>query len=259
MKTILAAGIFVAATIAGGCALAPPVEDWHRQEEASLRHLAGIISPIERESLLLLAADVVRLDGQTIIVLGSFRSAAGSMRTAIFRSADNGVTWQQADTWMAGCTACRAFVLDPQHAWVAVCWALPEELPPYYVLATSDGGRTWRRPRQGLTPSDGSPVLDRWAFDDCNKGKISFVCDDELVTFATADGGDTWSAAGRKQMAGAAVPQSDGGPGSLRASIDSATDVVLVEECVEERHWRELGRLPRVWRLADLNIEPAKK
>lgn len=259
MKPILAACLTITVAMSAGCMQSQPMaEECRRQEEVCLRTLVQNISPTERQSILLSATNVVRLDAQTLLLVGSFRSAAGSMRTAIFRSPDNGRTWQPGELWVAGCTVCDVFVLDAQHAWVAVCWDIQGRLPPYFFLATQDGGRTWRRSSQNLTPSEGTPLLDHWSFADANNGNLSFLCDDELITYLTSDGGQTWSPAGKKRAYRSLVPAPSVARGSLRVSVDPIADVLSVEECLDPGHWRELGRLPHVWRLTDVTLDPVK-
>ncbi|MDO8544141.1 MAG: YCF48-related protein [Opitutaceae bacterium] len=127
---------------------------------------AGACGASERPGLLLDGA----VAGRDIIVVGE--------RGAIFRSADNGRTWERAASLMASTLTGISFAGDAKHGWVVGHEAL--------IVASADGGRSWQQQYKGANPEES--FLDVLALDAHRAiavGAYGLLAD-------TSDGGATW-------------------------------------------------------------------
>jgi photosystem II stability/assembly factor-like uncharacterized protein len=109
----------------------------------------------------------------------------------LLRSGDGGRTWQSVTLGLpAAASMARASLSTqgPDHAWLAVpiqCEA--RSSCPVLVLASGDGGRTWRRTATDLRGLALPPVL---AFGDSRHGAALGA--DNRSLYVTDDGGLTW-------------------------------------------------------------------
>ena len=236
----------------------PPAQDWRQQEEFTLRHLMSTLRADSLEELRLSAEGAWRLDAQRVLLIGSFRSPVGAVRSAVLISDDNGRTWRLAEAWMAGCEAAAACVLDSQRAWVVMNWSIEGHLPPYFVFRTEDGGKTWDRSVQAVGPLEGTPDLDQVTFRTPKDGEISF-CDLGLkrYRFSTADGGMTWKFAAQDQGAPRKFALQTPRKGDMRVSTDYDLRLLILEEYAGNDRWQLLAYLPSMWRLRDGAFAPS--
>ena len=115
-----------------------------------------------------LMLDVVQA-GQRLVAVGE--------RGHILHSADQGQSWQQARVPTRQLLTALYFV-DALHGWAVGHDAV--------ILATSDGGLTWRK--QHEDPQREAPLLDLW-FQDVRTG---FAIGAYGLVLETCDGGQTW-------------------------------------------------------------------
>ena len=138
------------------------------------------------------ADSAARLDENTILVGGSFRTGVGSLRSGLFLSTDNGKTWEDTGVWMAESATCRLYVLDARHAWAVTCFAIEGKLPPLYTYRTEDGGRTWERSIMPFNAA-GFSWIRRLNFRDADHGEAMVATmTGRLSTWETENGGYTW-------------------------------------------------------------------
>lgn len=135
--------------------------------------------------VLLLAAGVLRAADSSPRVLLLDAALAGpeivavGERGVIFRSADNGGTWQAASSLSTATLTGVAFAPDDIHGWAVGHDAL--------ILATADAGRTWQKSYQGESLADS--FLDVLALD---TQRIIAVGAYGLFVTST-DAGKTWT------------------------------------------------------------------
>ncbi len=109
--------------------------------------------------------------GRTIVVVGE--------RGAIFRSADNALTWQAAVSRETATLTGVAFAPDGTHGWAVGHDAL--------ILTTSDAGRTWQKQWQGESLADS--FLDVLALD----AQRVIAVGAYGLCLASTDGGKSWA------------------------------------------------------------------
>jgi photosystem II stability/assembly factor-like uncharacterized protein len=119
--------------------------------------------------------------------------ASGGCDPGVWKSTDDGATWQQLSTTPI---ASLAFG-DATHGW-ATMWSLAgPELggPAGDVISTADGGRTWRMQANPCPGSIGWPVA--VSFPDPLHGWIGCTANGASTNpkgvVATEDGGETWT------------------------------------------------------------------
>lgn len=83
-----------------------------------------------------------QFDFRALAVLGSHCWIAGAPGTAVFHSPDGGQTWQRDATGQTAPLRALHF-LDENRGWAVGAWGT--------ILATRDGGKTWRPQHQGGT------------------------------------------------------------------------------------------------------------
>jgi photosystem II stability/assembly factor-like uncharacterized protein len=157
-----------------------------------------------------------------------FGAGAASDPRALLRSTDGGVTWTVRAT-LPGPVLALSFV-DPNRGW-AVDQPWPAGPQVLDVLATADGGATWRQVGEIARPSPPAPVALR--FFDAQHGVLMTGAPPDWQVAATADGGQTWYPSGHVAISPgtsvlAAMPSADRlllllGPGSLVRSGDGGS------------------------------------
>ena len=136
----------------------------------------------------------------------------GSSSIFVFRTADAGRTWAQAEipqepeVWSAQAGTAppvTAFQFaDAQHGWLLATYGCAAGSEAVRVYATTDAGATWqlvddvawggREPAAGSLPFGGHKT--GLAFADATRGWVSgFDAGDEIVLYASGDGGRTWA------------------------------------------------------------------
>ncbi|MSU68115.1 MAG: hypothetical protein EXS40_05985 [Opitutaceae bacterium] len=118
---------------------------------------------------------VLLLDGT---VVGSDIVAVGE-RGAIFRSADNALTWHAAASLATATLTGVAFATDGTRGWAVGHDAL--------ILTTTDAGRTWQQQWQGENLADS--FLDILALD----ARRAIAVGAYGLSVTTTDGGKTWT------------------------------------------------------------------
>ena len=110
---------------------------------------------------------------------------AGGDGGTILHSGDGGATWDAQSSETTGAIGGLSFV-DARHGWAAgAVWDdAHESLTGGFVLATDDGGATWRPQDPGV-----SEVFNAVLFTDVAHG---YVVGDDGTILRTADGGLTW-------------------------------------------------------------------
>ena len=123
------------------------------------------LAPLAEKSLL--------LDGQAVT---PGRMVAVGERGHILISVDAGRSWRQSPV-PTRATLTSVFFVDGKHGWAAGHDAV--------ILATDDGGATWRKVHEDL---ESGPILDLW-FRDLKNG---YAVGGYGLFLATTDGGASW-------------------------------------------------------------------
>ena len=138
---------------------------------AALIPLAPTVRAADAEPALL-AGKSLLLDGQAL----PGRLVAVGERGHILISTDAGRSWRQSPV-PTRATLTSVFFADTQHGWAAGHDAV--------ILATSDGGSTWRKVHEDL---ESGPILDLW-FRDTRNG---YAVGGYGLFLVTTDGGASW-------------------------------------------------------------------
>ena len=114
--------------------------------------------------------------------------------SALFRSTDSGITWQQRSLPASDQVREIAFA-DERSGWVLApgAQAMPCQSAPVSIWATADGGSTWRT----LTPTGiaAGQCKSGLSFTDVSHGYLgAWGPSSAPVIYRTADGGNTWAA-----------------------------------------------------------------
>lgn len=114
---------------------------------------------------------------------------------AVLRSTDGGATWS-VRALLPGTVEAISFA-DAQHG-----WAVDQPWPPSQqlldVMATSDGGATWREVAQMAQSS--LPVPDALRFFDAQHGTLMIGAHPDWLVLTSADGGRTWTPVGHRAV-----------------------------------------------------------
>ena len=254
---------WMAMVLMTGCAATPA---WQVAQRAQLRAHLDALRKDRRDQARLSVAVAGRLDANTIVIGGSFREPAGSIRSCVLLSADNGRSWRDTGVFMDSCASVRLFVLDAWRAWVLVGWSIEGNLPPYYSFATTDGGRTWTRSTVGLPVVQDTGVSYGYGmtFRDARRGEFVWVGpDSRRSTYGTDDAGYTWRLTGQEQIlddedqldqAVSALPRQTP---TVRARWDdnAAPKAIVVEETADGgKSWRILGQLPAQYAVGESDV-----
>jgi len=214
---------------------------------------------------------IASLNGQVIWVGGSYRTAAQSYRSLMWRSLDGGRSWSEIDEWMAGSEVCEIFILDEQRVWFITAWSVEGSQAPYFIFRTDDGGKTWRRtetPMPSGIVTSLSYVTD-FFFETPLRGEITFVSTmGEMHTYRSLDGGATW----RILTAQKIDPDRDwtAGPSSrkgqptqrlrYKAVPDEEHHIIFVEKYdPPTQEWKRVGYLPCLYELNGDGLSPVIK
>jgi hypothetical protein len=123
--------------------------NWRNEQQRQFQQQAADLGS-DLRNLTLSVSQVAALDEQTLLLGGSYRSSAASVRSALLRSVDGGKTWQDTGVWLTGYDTWRIFVLDERHAYDVVNYSIEGWLSPFVIFRTRDGGVTWHRSEQDL-------------------------------------------------------------------------------------------------------------
>ncbi len=123
-------------------------------------------------------------DGSTAVELGASPNA---LEVSVTVTRDGGATWKSVPITGVGLEATALAAPDPTHLWIAgTGWGLGG-----YLLASADGGQTWRQQWPTASPA---PVGDI-AFVRTSLGYGVGLPGDARAFVRTTDGGSTWTRA----------------------------------------------------------------
>jgi hypothetical protein len=149
------------------------------------------------------------IDKDAAFLFGGVRVHAGTIRSFLLETRDGGKSWHETMPPVLGSELTHVAFADPQHGWALAQWAV-EQAGPIRLFGSTDGGKTWRE--LGDFPGDGFAVS--MTFTSALQGEIELSHDiesttddnrEEIDTFASDDGGLTWSRIRRETRAGSPV------------------------------------------------------
>jgi hypothetical protein len=131
--------------------------------------------------------------GKSILVTGTFHTAATTMDSLLLRSDDGGRTWREPFARIRGAELDEIQVYDGQTAWVDGVIQQPVATDPFF-LVTEDGGASWNRVPLFEDGAEGSIV--QFLFDSRDHG-LALVDRGggalRYETYETETGGQTWT------------------------------------------------------------------
>ncbi len=159
---------------------------------------AGLSCTEDDPCAMYLELSAVEAVGSKIFVGGNIHSSSVTLYPVLLTSDDDGQTWREAHQHIRGAGVDRIQFIDGENGWASGETLSPLPQDPF-ILATSDGGKTWRlRPifsegresRYGMVQQfffsakdSGSLVVDRGQGSDGDRYEL----------YESPDGGDSWS------------------------------------------------------------------
>jgi photosystem II stability/assembly factor-like uncharacterized protein len=133
--------------------------------------------------------------GKQIFVGGDVHSTSATLSSILLQSGDAGATWKETAARLRGAELDQLQVSDNQHAWVAGAIQYPLTRDPF-VLATTDGGSTWKQSSIGEEGGAGS--VQRFWFDSPRHGELIVdtgraSAGGRYVSYESDNGGETWT------------------------------------------------------------------
>ncbi len=130
-----------------------------------------------------------------IFVGGDLHSTSATLSSILLQSGDAGATWKETASRTRGAELDQLEISDTQHAWAAGATQYPLTRDPF-VLATTDGGTTWKQSSIGEEGSAGS--VQRFWFDSPRHGELivdtgKASSGGRYVSYESDNGGDTWT------------------------------------------------------------------
>jgi hypothetical protein len=174
-----------------------------------------------------LELSAVAAKGRKILAAGNLHSSSATLASILLQSDDAGATWKEQAARVRGDAIEQLQYLDSEHAWAAGETEYPLPRDPF-VLATTDGGASWRERPVGEEGSAGS-VLRLW-FDSPEHGELivdggKTATGGRYLSFESETGGDSWklSSTGDRPAAPRHGPASAEDPNwRIRASKDGS-------------------------------------
>jgi hypothetical protein len=209
-----------------------------RCAEEDLKWTGLACSPDEPCSLYL-EVSAVESVGSRIFAAGNIHSSAVTLYSELLASDDAGRTWREAYERIPGAGLDRVEFIDSEIGWAVgqILFPLPQDP---FLLATADGGKTWRRQPVFGEERPGSIV----EFGFINKTRGSLVFDRgptggraRYESYESQDGGASWTL----RDATSAPPRAKTGPPPLlRLRVDGPTQSFQIERRAGDR-WTEVA------------------
>ncbi len=152
---------------------------------------AGLDCPTQSPCPVYLELNGIDSSASSIVAAGDFHTESATLASVLLSSTDSGKTWTEPFERMPLTTLDHVQFADTEHGWVSG-WtgnALPQHP---FLLATTDGGKSWRKLPIGDDIDTGSVA--HFRFDSPNVG--SLIVDTgggaHHQLFQTIDGGESW-------------------------------------------------------------------
>lgn len=247
------AGLLLAGLAASSCA--------RRVETASDFNLAA---DLERrgESIQLHVEELAALPDGTVFLAGAYLLDAGTFRSALLVSRDEGVSFQEAGPSCEGCTNLNLRTLSPSHVWAIATFTQEGVRSPQTIIMSGDAGRTWAATEVDfLTLREPLDWVARFFFDDARHGLLSVHGSlGGVETFRTDDGGRSWRRLWTVRRRPEDVDYDSPEPPASCAFIGDhgyvrfrqTDEAVIIEKRSSSdasSSWSECSRIPRSFRL----------
>jgi photosystem II stability/assembly factor-like uncharacterized protein len=183
----------------------------------------------------------VEANGASLFITGDLHTQNTTMFGLLLKSDDQGANWTEPNQRMRSAALEEIQFVDPEHGWVSGVKLEPLPRDPF-LLATTDGGKTWTE----------SPLFDEATFGSIQQFWFDSVTDGELVLdksqgaakryerYATKTGGASWEleeADDKPIRLAAAKPKENVG-----WRVRPGEDAYLVERRSGDGAWRTAAR-----------------
>ena len=203
---------------------------------------AGLDCPAQSPCAVYLELNGIDSSASSIIAAGDFHTDRATLASVLLSSTDSGKTWTEPFQRMPLTTLDHVQFADLGHGWVSG-WtgnSLPQNP---FLLATTDGGKTWRKLPIGDDAGTGS--IGHFRFDSPNVG--SLIVDTaggaHHQLFQTIDGGESWELQ-READRPIPLPRTASPPPESvwRLRADSATKAYVIEHHAAQ-DWEPVSRI----------------
>ena len=176
-------------------------------------------------------------NGTSLFVTGDLHTQNTTMFGLLLRSDDQGASWTEPNRRMRSATLEEIQFVDPEHGWVSGVKLEPLPRDPF-LLATTDGGKTWTESPLFDEPTFGS--IQQFWFDSATDGELildkSQGAAKRYERYATKTGSASWElqeADNKPIRLAAAKPKENAG-----WRVRAGEDAYLVERRSGDGPWR---------------------
>ncbi len=203
---------------------------------------AGLDCPSQSPCPVYLELNGIDSSESSIIAAGDFHTDRATLASVLLASTDEGKTWSEPFERIPLTTLDHVQFAGLGHGWVSG-WtgnSLPQNP---FLLATTDGGKTWRKLPIGDDATTGS--ISRFRFDSPNVG--SLIVDTaggaHHQLFQTIDGGESWELQ-READRPISLPHTASPPPDSvwRLRADAAAKAYVIEHHAD-RGWEPVSRI----------------
>ena len=207
----------------------PMVVEYHCTEEDT--RLAGLSCPADDPCPVFLELASVAAAGNRMLAAGNIHSSTTTLSSVLLASKDDGKTWREPYERIRLAGLDHIQFIDDERGWIGGETQHPLPRDPF-LLATTDGGKTWRAHPIFADPQFGS-VLHFW-FGSTRSG--SLVIDrgrggesGRYELYETPDAGETWMLRQTNQQT-IQIKRAGGTADSpLRLRVDAGTKSYRIE------------------------------
>jgi hypothetical protein len=166
--------------------------------------------------------------GNKLFAVGNLHTESVTLYSVLLGSPDAGQTWQEAYRRIRGAGLDRVKFNDLANGWVSgeTLWPLAQDP---FLLATNDGGATWRQ--QPIFDDGGPGSIQQFSFESKDRG--SLIIDrgegseeERYAMYETPNGGGTWHV---KQVSNRPLRLPDTSDKEWRARADQAARAFRIE------------------------------
>lgn len=175
-----------------------------------------------------------------IVLAGNIHSAETTLYSVMLASDDAGRTWREPYQRIHASGLDHIQLLGFQHGWISGGLLSPLPRDPF-LLATTDGGKTWQR-RPVLSDSTGGAIQQFW-FEAPDSGtllidRMQSAEASRYELYESPNGGETWNI---RQAGNHPIPiKGRTAPPVWRARADSASKSYQIEK-LEIGHWKSVA------------------
>jgi Photosynthesis system II assembly factor YCF48 len=196
----------------------------------------GLICSEDDPCPVFLELNAVESNGANLFVTGDLHTQNTTLFGLLLESDDGGATWTEPNQRLTFSTLEEIQFADSQHGWIAGVKLDPLPRDPF-VLATTDGGKTWQRNPLFEDPLFGS--IQQFWFDSPSNGELALDRSQGATRryerYVTMTGGSSWELEGSDNKPIALAKAKPKESSSWRVRVEK--DAYRVERRADDGSW----------------------